>query len=482
MKRPWSISTTVRNPERIRNFLKVLKLLEGLPFDNENQIKFQVLLIQNKLYTPTKIPTNYKNYYDNPEEKITYKVAEDIFEFNNYEDPPMRGRQSVNPLNKLGFSIARESEGPIKITELGNKFLSGDYDIGYIFFKSLLKLQYPNPWSTNFPREQQMNIKPLIAVMHLINKLNKESDKKGLNKTEFSMFVPTFFNINELNFISNSILEFKEKNSEDKAAYLENYLKNFYGTEKLIGGQINNLFDYGDNTMRYFRLTKYFRFETDPMGYHWNLDLEQSRLTEINQLLEAYDGSSTDFKDLDSYLEYLSDVSLPKLPWEDLSNLKKVVINIKNDIKNTLKEKKIFLEDSINKLLETDINLLTKIELEKYQKSMRGIWLDIVEKINKENLKYNTDELTKIILELKNHKQIRKFKPEQFEKIISDALKIINDGIKIKPNYPIDDRGLPINHAPGNKADIECYYKEYCSIYEVTLNVTQMQCDLSPKN
>jgi len=29
---PWSISTTVRNPERLRDFLRVLKLLEGKPY------------------------------------------------------------------------------------------------------------------------------------------------------------------------------------------------------------------------------------------------------------------------------------------------------------------------------------------------------------------------------------------------------------------------------------------------------------------
>ena len=52
----WSISTTIRNPERLRDFLYILKQLEGLPFNNENQIKYQILLIQNRLYKPTEIP------------------------------------------------------------------------------------------------------------------------------------------------------------------------------------------------------------------------------------------------------------------------------------------------------------------------------------------------------------------------------------------------------------------------------------------
>jgi hypothetical protein len=45
MKKPWSISTTIRNPERLRDFLAVLKQLEGQPFNSENQIKYQIKFV-----------------------------------------------------------------------------------------------------------------------------------------------------------------------------------------------------------------------------------------------------------------------------------------------------------------------------------------------------------------------------------------------------------------------------------------------------
>jgi hypothetical protein len=103
MKKPWSISTTVRNPERLRDFLRILRKLEGQPFDQENQVKYQILLIQERLYKPLNIPLKFRKYYEEPETEIPYEEAEEIFYSQNYEDPPMRGRQSVNPLNKLGF-------------------------------------------------------------------------------------------------------------------------------------------------------------------------------------------------------------------------------------------------------------------------------------------------------------------------------------------------------------------------------------------
>lgn len=99
--KPWSISTTVRNPERIRNFIKVLEFLEGKSFNTDNQEKYQILLIQNKFYKPTNIPTKFQKYYDNPELEMPSDVAEEIFYHQKYEDPAMRGRQSVNLLNKF---------------------------------------------------------------------------------------------------------------------------------------------------------------------------------------------------------------------------------------------------------------------------------------------------------------------------------------------------------------------------------------------
>lgn len=191
MRLPWSISTTVRNPERLRDFLRVLKQLEGSDFKSENQIQYQVLLIKERLYRPTKIPSSHRSLIDDFTKEISYEIAKNIFDFQRYEDPPMRGRQSVNPLNKLGFSIAKDTAGAIEITDLGNLFLSPDSDIGYIFFKSLLKLQFPNPWSDDFTEKRGFNIRPFIGVLHLVKKIKK------LSRDEFSLFCPTLIHFKD---------------------------------------------------------------------------------------------------------------------------------------------------------------------------------------------------------------------------------------------------------------------------------------------
>ncbi|HRR96312.1 MAG TPA: AlwI family type II restriction endonuclease, partial [Candidatus Ratteibacteria bacterium] len=473
MKKPWSISTTVRNPERLKDFLKILKKLEGQKFNRDNQIKYQILLIQEKIYTPLNIPLKYRKYYENPELSIPYEVAEEIFNKQDYEDPPMRGRQSVNPLNKLGFSIAREGAGLIKITELGNMFLTGEYDIGFIFFKSLLKLQFPNPWSKEFSEEEGFNIMPLIATMRLLYNLHKKFNGKGLNRVEFSLFVPTLINAEQIDGCIKKISEFRE--IEDKDGYIQRFAKEFYGIRKIPEKKINNLLDYGDNIMRYFRLTRYFKVSMDPMGYRWNIDLEPSRITEIEQLLSVYSGMALRFETLKDYLNYLSDITKPELPWEKVENLISIAVSLRDMTVDLIKQERMEISQKEKELLDTDIKKLTKPLLEEHVAELRKINLKLKERVKKSQIVGNIKKIAEVISVLKDIKNLKKYQPEQFEKLITEALKIINDEVLIKPNYPVDDNGEPINHSPGNKPDIECYYQRFKAICEVTLNVSRLQ-------
>jgi len=474
MKIPWSISTTVRNPERLRGFLSVLKKLEDEKFDKNCQMKYQVLLIKEKLYEPKNIPVKYRQYYDNPEKSMPYEVAEKIFHSQDYRDPPMRGRQSVNPLNKLGFAIAREKLGDIKITELGNKFLSGDYDISFIFFKSLLKFQFPNPWSKNFSEKKGFNIMPFIATMHFLHRLNKQSTKKGLDKKEFSVFIPTLINANQIDEHIEKILELRKTRDKDKFIY--NFVKEFYEIAPFPDKKINSLFDYGDNTKRYFWLTRYFRVKTDPLGYYWRIDLEPSRMEEIKQLLSLYNGETIkDFHNIPDYINYISDITQPELPWEKIENLRKIAFSIRSIVINLSEKEDIRFAQETTDSLKVDITELTREDLENYISNLRAINLNIKEKVKKKKITGNKKEIEKIIKLIKNKKELRRFKPEQFEKLITEALKVINDEILIKPNYPIDDDGEPIFHAPGKKSDIECFYQKFYTTCEVTLNISRLQ-------
>lgn len=476
MNKPWSISTTVRNPERLRYFLSVLKILEGEEFNEDCQKKYQIILIQKKLYIPTNIPSEYTEYYKYAAKSMPIHVATKIFEYQNYRDPPMRGRQSVNPLNKLGFAIARKGYGKVKITKLGDLFLKGDYDISFVFFKSLMKLQFPNQWSGDYEEKDGFNITPFIAILHLMYRLNNLCKRGGLTKEEFSLFVPTLINYNNIDEQVERILHYRKfKNKEDKRVFTNNYLKKFYGTDDVSIKKMKNLLDYGDNTIRYLRLTKYFQVKTDILGSHWWIELEPSRMTEIEQILRLYDGSSLKFKNSKEYIEWISNIDKPELPWEEVSNLRTIATGLKKMVSEYKKNSKISFSEEESRLIDQGIELFSKEDLNHYIANLRTLNMNLKIKVRKIELRHNKQQINEAIMVLDDLKQIKKLDPETFEMLVKDILLMIDDELLIKPNYPVDDSGEPISHAPGNKADIECYYKSFNAICEVTLDSSNMQ-------
>lgn len=468
------MSTTVRNPERLQGFLGVLKQIEGEFFNSATQEKYQILLIKYRLYLPTKIPKQYIDLFKNSAEDITYDIAEKIFNAQKYEDPPMRGRQSVNPLNKLGFCIAKESLGAVRITRLGNLFLSDNADIGYIFFKSMLKLQLPNPLSDDFTSKQGFNIRPLIATMHLIRAVS------GLTQTEFSLFVPTLTNYRKIKSYAELICKRRAlKGQKGIESFDKKFLKGFYKSKTLTDKQLSNPFEYGDNLMRYFRLTKYFQIAKGPFG-GWRVNLEPSRIKETEQLLSLYDGAAMNFENLDKYIEYLTDINQPALPWEfdaikSADIIRSLTKLVNRDFENLNDENQIGVKEKHEALTNIDLADVGFKELKILINNLRAFRLEIIQLAKDSKLKRNIEKLKFILADLKDKKKLRKIDPVGFEYLIAECFKIIDDEIGIKPNCVLDDNGDPIGFAPGNRADIEGYYNSFNSIFEATLDVSRHQ-------
>ena len=241
MKKVWSISTAVRNPDRLRNFLKTLKEIEGKEWDKNTQKEFQARLIKNRFYGfgssqfYSELPKKYINMINDLSHNITSEEAYEIIEIKQYVDIDMRGRQSYKPLEKLGFATIKEKR--VFITSLGEYFLSDDYDLGELFFKSFLKWQYPNPIDRDFNDKNIYNITPFLATLHLIDRVNKLCKsqglkEKGISKIEFMIFGQSLLNYKDIDNYAKEILKFRKefeakKDFKDKKLYQENILKSF---------------------------------------------------------------------------------------------------------------------------------------------------------------------------------------------------------------------------------------------------------------
>ncbi len=485
MKKPWSISTTVRNPERLRDFLDVLKKMEGQRFGSENQIKYQILLIQHKLYKPTNLTREQEEYFDEIEKEMPFVTAKEIFNAQKYEDPAMRGRNSVAPMNKMGLCIAKNSAEGVKITSLGEYFLSEDYDLGELFFIHFLKWQLPNPASRAFSEDDGFNIKPFIGTLHLINEVNKlwakaGNDPVGISKDEFSLFAPTLINYNDIKQQAKKLIDYRsglrnQKGEKGRKKFRDSFridfAKSFLGTSKNseIKKLLKNLKDYGDNAIRYFRLTRFLYIR----GGGFYVDLESRRLIELKKLLSIDNAAPLEFENEDDYIQYLADLKRPILPWETKVELEKIAVSLNYDVQNYIKDlgskaEKIPVFESKN------IEKLNTEKLKQYIEQLRAFR----RKLQELETHVESQEASKIqeyIIALKNiHKSTNK-KSIELEKLSAFALNALNDAIEIKPNYPVGDDNEPTFTAPANKPDIECFYEQFNSVCEVTMLTDRSQ-------
>lgn len=476
MKQPWSISTTVRNPERIRDFLKVVKKLEWQVWNIENQIKFQTLLIQNRLYWFWN--TQFYNWLtqeqvklvDNIDKEISFEQAKEIFEIKNYEDPAMRWRQSLNPIKKLWFVYIKDNI--LYFSDLWSLFIQENYDIWEIFFRCFVKLQFSNLWTSDFSVKDWFNIKPFIWTLHLINQVNLKWEKLWnkpvwIKKSEFCLFALTLINYTDIEKTADKIInlrnKLKLKTKKEQKEIFETfefaYVKEFLWIEDKtkIQKAIKNLWDYWDNAIRYFRLTRFIHIR-----WGWfHVDLEQRRSLEIQELLNKYNWSVDDFSSKDEYFEYLADINKPVLPWEEPTKLNWIIKNLFIEIKE--------LEISLNieEIKQKELSKLSSKELQRYIEELREYRTKLQNKINYKESQ-SLEKVEEYIKTLKNIYDLDN-RPLELEKYATFSLEALNDALQIKPNYPVWDDNEPINTAPGWKPDIECYYQSYNAICEVTM-------------
>ncbi|MBP7496546.1 MAG: AlwI family type II restriction endonuclease [Bacteroidales bacterium] len=478
--KPWSISTTVRNPERIRSFLSILKKMEGQIWDKSNQKKFQILLIQFKVYGAGEaqfyrdLTKEQIQLMDNPE-PIKFDEAEEILNSKDYVGGgDMRGRQSFNPLEKMGLAFL-DSNNKIRISDFGNYFLKDEYDLGEVFFRSFLKWQLPNPDTNDYKAEHGYNIKPFVATLHLINEVNKicnnkGTKEKGISRLEFMLFGLTLFNFEEILEKAKNLYKFrtqfeKLKTDKEKDKLIDDYIRN--NLSHIEG--VNNLTDYADNAIRYFRLTRYIYLR----GNGWYIDIEPLRKVEINSILKTDNASAIDFQNELEYRNYLCDLTQPVLPWENQKELIKIYKATAADITKyqqvlTSKEIDFPMFDLI------DLKTLSNENLKSYIQDLRGYR----KKLQQLEIHHNSQkisEIEKYLTELKNIYKSKSKKPVELERLCSLALNALNDAIDIKPNYPVGDDNEPTFTAPANKPDIECFYETFNAICEVTMLTNRQQ-------
>lgn len=474
MEKVWSFNTTIRNPERMENMLRALSELEGVEFNEDGQSLFFGLQIKKRLYKPEKRTLEEQDlinivHSDNTADDISDDIVLRILE--KYKgksvDAAGRGRTAAGILNRFGLCVALQSKGHVVITDLAKKWLNHGIDDEELFTKFFIKWQYPNEIEDGY---RDFNIKPFIGTLSLIDSVNKKwaelgHNPVGLSKDEYRLFVPSLIKVDDIENFASQIIEFrrergtlrdKEKNQFIKSYVLER-ASEIFGDKKDLTVAINDLRDYADSSIRYFRMSGLIALR----GNDTHVDIAQDKRIEVESLLKNISPQAKEFSSYEEYFDYLSDPSSLELPWQNQDDLNKISEHLSEVLKE---EGTPGIEEYIEDIDSLPVNKKV-LALEEELNHVR---------LNKlKNLKHDISALEECILKLesitgRNYETLTARPSLDLEWFVARSLHVLNDAMNILPSFNIGDDGIPTGFK-ANVSDIECYYNSFNMTVEVTL-------------
>lgn len=427
--------TSPRTPFKMIPEIRLLvENLKGKPWNKISQEQFAIILAKSKTF---------------------YGEAK--------KDKGFSARDRINRSPKaLGFVDLKPK---IKLTPAGYLFITSSRP-HEIYTRQLLKFQLPSPF--HIDKKNNYYIKPYLEILRIIY------DLENLSKDEIKMFALQMVDFRMYDDIKEQIIGYREraktfdrsqmsyktfKNNEFNVVIEKIYkdkLNDISSEEKIktyMTKKKNNMRDYADACFRYLRATELVTVNRQA-SY---LTIPSDKKKEVEFILNTIDRKPSKFVSEREYKAYLYNSLLPVLAIDNIAELKKILVSFG--------------------LSEDEISQKSILELQNIKEKL-------VEKRKAEIIKEEVKELETFssfndILEL--YKNIIKKEvvdqPLMLEWNTWRAFTMLNDG-KINGNFKIDSEGMPLNTALGNMPDIECNYKNFDVVVEVTMSSGKRQYEI----
>lgn len=359
----------------------------------------------------------------------------------------------------------------VKLTAAGEVFTSEKHPQD-VFTRQLLKFQLPSPYHIeNKDIKGTFWIKPYLEIIRLVR------DLKTLSFDELMVFGMTMTNYRDYEKVKQEIIDFRNEKEtfKDRGGYKKcldskwsEIIKERY-SEDIQGGKIKtreskvtslkkfldtkkrNARDYTDACFRYLRYTGLIAISS--MGRR--LSVVKEKADEVDYILSTVQRDPVHVDSTDDYKAYLFDASIPVLYNDDRNNLIRSIVKTSN-------------------YTEEDLSQNTDSELKDIQSAITSEVIQAIRESEEAKLK-DKSALTDIRNAYVSIREKTCFDaPTLMEYNTWRAMKII-DGGYITGNYQTDDYGNPVYTALGNRPDIECEYKDFNLIVEVTLQSGKTQ-------
>ncbi|MBI3045967.1 MAG: AlwI family type II restriction endonuclease [Candidatus Harrisonbacteria bacterium] len=429
--KPLLFTTTLRNPERLKWFLGVLKDYDGQVLNDTLAEEIAGEIIRVGLYKPIKISSTVKKKIETKEPLSDREVR--IVLANNPQNHKEAGFSKgwasrfdtwFKIAKELGF-VYYQNGKKIRFSEIGLRLVDNEHPEfeQQAFLNAFVKYQSNSP----FRRVLNENA-PLILLLGVIKRINadKRFNGTGISKLELPLVI------------------FWKDNNAEKLYQLIKKIRKEYGynpswevivdicVNQIMGGEFKKfnhksiMVDYPDEFIRKMRLTGLISLR----GAGRFVDINKNEQAKVDYALANY-SQYKKYASEEEYFEYMSMVD------ENLLSFVAKPVSIG----------------------ERDKFLTKWISIYSWQKITDELLILAKDKLTKDDiLKYLSS-------------------PVRLEFLVALAVKSKFPDVKVIPNYPYDDEGLPTSTAGGigDKGDIECYESVNGVLIEVTMSEGRIQ-------
>lgn len=486
-RKPISFNTTLRNPERIPQFLSLLSQYEGQRMTDEVALELEAKIIIYKIFVPTlntlgtyepsysgkfkfeakdtssEAPEKVRNYFkeweeseagDFPLEKMKYLLENTI---TKHKEAGWNGgwesrlQTQYVFLNELGLCFVKKGE-IIKLSKNG-KLMIQEYVDGYpksdsidrnpelsAFLIAFTKYQVNNPFRKNTIK---VNFFPL--VLNVIDYLHTNYERPGISVQDLAFIIA--WSDNNYKVLAEYINSFRKKFGYNKVSneLLYEYAMNLLdestdmslqkATDEFIEKKKN---DYKftkvtretpDEVVRKLRLTMLVSLR----GAGRFIDINKLELEKVQYIKETY-SQNKDFRNESEYFDYMGSVD------------ENLVFKVVDDAEEVIEMKEQVITEWAEQLDWGSI----ESEMLKSEGSGRS---------ENDILKYIPG-------------------PTRLEFLCAIAIKKALPSLKVVANYKADDNGIPFGHASGNingavGSDIDVYEDNIHATLEPTLSTAR---------
>jgi hypothetical protein len=450
--KPLLFTTTVRNPTRVKGLLKILSSFNGQILTNELAKKIMGELIRHGLYRPMiRIATVKKKWTDTKTGDFSNILLSDSEVRNMLKKNPQNHKEAgfakgwpsrfvtiFDFAKELGFVYFWQNEN-IKFSPIGLKLANSieiKTDKKYIlisnphpefeqqaFLHALAKSQRNNP----FLKVLNENV-PLILLLQVIQKLNSDKKFNGAGISKLELPIVIFWKNNNAEELYQLIKLIRKGHSYTPSweVIVETCI------EKIMTGSFKKfspksiMSEYPDEFIRKMRLTGLISLR----GGGRFIDINKNEQDKVDYVLKEY-SKYKKYATKREYFDYMAKVD------------KKLI---------SFTPKTIDVETN-NKYLSNWVQHYSFSDIKK--------------------------ELTFLSSRKISGDGILKYLPHpvRLEFLVSIAIKHKFPNIKVVPNYPCDDEGIPTSTAGGmgNQGDIECLENKNGILVEVTMSEGRSQ-------